>query len=173
MKQRIGFMMTLIATAVPALADVGSTGRVTLASGPHAGKFQYSVDDACVIAALPGKPVGFSIFMLGEKSSLTIDIPNADAAHVSQAQIELVVADVKPGQSRKDTSSATYTIDTRPDAALENYQRAERKGMAGKASVALTQDAKSARLTFSGSTAAGVKLEGSVDCHKVDREYGR
>jgi hypothetical protein len=165
----------LIATvmAMPALADVGTTGSVTVASGPHAGRYQYSVDDACIIAALPGKPVGFSIFMLGEKSSLTIDIPNADAAHVSQAQVELVIADVKPGQSRKNTASVTYSIDTRPDASLENYQRAERTGMAGKATVALTQDAKSAKLTFSGATAAGVKLEGSVDCRKVDREYGR
>lgn len=81
-------------------------------------------------------------------------------------------AAVKAGQSRKATASTTYEVDTRPDAILEPYQKAERagKGMTGKASAKLLEKGSFAQLTFTGQTASGVKLEGSVDCRKVASE---
>ena len=169
---RIRIAGVLLATIAPmALADVGSTASVTLGSGPHAGQYEFRSDDPCIIAALPGKSVGFSLFLLGQKSSLALDMPNVAAAN--QLQIEMVVADVKPGQSRKNTASVTYSIDSRPDAALEPYQKAERKGMSGQGSARLSQQSTTARLTFTGVTANGIRVSGTIDCRKVDREYGR
>jgi hypothetical protein len=170
MKANLAILLFAVAST-PALADVGSTATVTVAGGPHAGEYRYSSDDPCILAALPGKPVGFALTVVGEKSSLTLDIPNA--ASPKQLQIELVVADVKPGQSRKNTASVTYTIDTRPDTSLEAYQKAERKGMTGQGSATLAQQSTTARLTFTGSTANGTRLSGTVDCRKIDREYAR
>jgi hypothetical protein len=167
----IAFGLAALALAVPALADTGSSAQITVSGGPHAGQYEYRSDDACTIAALPGKPAGFSLFLMGERSSLTLDLP--DAAKTSQLQIELMVADATPGQSRKNTATVTYAIDTRPDALLEEYQRAERKGMSGKGSATLTQAGNTAKLSFSGTTANGVRISGNVDCRKVDREYGR
>lgn len=165
------FGLAALALAAPALADTGSSARITVSGGAHAGKYEYRSDEACIIAALPGKPAGFSLFLMNERSSLTLDLP--DAAKTSQLQIELMVADTKPGQSRKNTATVSYTIDTRPDAVLEEYQRAERKGMSGKGSATLTQTGNTASLSFSGTTTNGVKIAGTVDCRKVDREYGR
>jgi hypothetical protein len=81
----------------------------------------------------------------------------------------LVVADKKAGASMKGTASTTYEIDTRPDAVLEPYQRAERanKGTAGKAKTQLMTQGNSALLSFSGETETGVKLEGEVTCRKM------
>jgi hypothetical protein len=52
---------------------------------------------------------------------------------------------------------------------LEPYQKAERanKGLSGKATTTLMEKGDSAMLSFSGETASGMKLEGSVTCHKV------
>ena len=51
----------------------------------------------------------------------------------------------------------------------EPLQKAERanKGMSGKATTTIMQKDDSAMLSFSGETASGVKLEGSVTCKKM------
>lgn len=173
MRMKIRFYLLALLSASPALADEGATATATIASGPNAGRYEYSSDDPCILAALPGRDLGFNIVLMAPNSSLSIDIPNADPARVSQAQIELVVANVKPGQSRKSTASVTYNVDTRPDASLEAYQRADRKGTSGQASVKLTRTGNAARLLFTGTTADGIRITGNVDCRKLDREYGR
>ena len=61
-------------------------------------------------------------------------------------------------------------IDTRPDAVLEPYQKAERanKGLSGKATTTLMQKGGAAMLSFSGETPTGVKVTGEVNCRRVD-----
>ena len=67
-------------------------------------------------------------------------------------------------------STLRILIRSRPDAVLEPYQKAERanKGITGKATTTLMQKTGSAMLTFSGETASGVKIDGEVNCRKVD-----
>jgi hypothetical protein len=79
---------------------------------------------------------------------------------------------VKAGAARKSTASVTYEIDTRPDSVLEPFQKAERanKGMTGKVTTTLMQQAASAMLTFSGETQSGVKMSGEITCRKVAAE---
>jgi len=104
-----------------------------------------------------------------ENSSLSLDMPNLDEKHANEIQIVLVVADKKAGASMKGTASTTYEIDTRPDSALKPYQKAERanKGKTGKASTQLMTQGSNVLLSFSGETAAGVKIAGEVTCRKV------
>ena len=78
-------------------------------------------------------------------------MPNIDAKHANEIQIVLVIAD-GPAAGEKSASSVTYEIDTRPDSALEPFQRAERanKGMTGKATTTLMEKDGSALLSFTG-----------------------
>lgn len=149
-----------------ARAGSGSSGTVTVASGPHKGDYNFAPTETCFIAAFGDKPLGLSVVMQSQNSSLSIDVPNLDQKHSGEIQIVLVIADMKAG---KGMSSVTYEIDTRPDASLEPMQKAERanKGMSGKATTTLLEKNGNALLSFSGETASGVKLDGSVTCRKV------
>jgi hypothetical protein len=163
----------LVALATPALpqavAPAGSSASITLHSGPHKGKYDFAPSEACVLAAFGKKPLGLSVVMSSKESSLSIDVPNLDEKHASEIQIVLVVAEVKQG-ARKGTSSVTYEIDTRPDAVLEPFQRAERanRGITGKATTTLMTQGSNTLLSFSGETMQGVKLDGEITCRKVE-----
>jgi hypothetical protein len=154
----------------PAANSVGSSASITLGSGPHKGRYEFAPTEACVLTAFGRKPMGLSVVFTSETASMSLDMPNIDEKHANEIQVVLVVSEAKPGESRKGASSVTYEIDTRPDAALEPYQKAERanKGITGKASTTLMQKGGAAMLTFSGVTATGVKLDGEVNCRKVD-----
>jgi hypothetical protein len=160
-------------TAAPALpqaaAVMGSTASVTVASGPHAGTYKFAPTSPCVIASFGNKPLGISVVLSSENSSLSVDMPNIEAPHAHEIQIVLVVADKRAGASMKGTASTTYEIDTRPDAVLEPFQKAERanKGLSGKAKTQLMSQGSNTLLSFSGETATGVKLDGEVTCRKM------
>jgi hypothetical protein len=162
----------LAAAAAFAQQPVGSTASIKLDSGPHKGTYDFAPTEACVIAAFDKKPLGLSVVMTSQNASFSLDMPNLDEKHAKELQIVLVVADVKAGAARKSTASVTYEIDTRPDAVLEPFQKAERanKGMTGKVTTTLMQQAASAMLTFSGETQSGVKMSGEITCRKVAAE---
>ena len=158
-----------LACAAVALAQGGSSARVTLKSGPNKGEYDFAPTQACVITAFTAKPLSLSVVMTSEKASLSLDMPNLDEKHANEIQIVLVVSNAAPGEAHKGSSSVTYEIDTRPDAALKPFQRAERanKGISGKATTQLMTKDGVALLNFSGETASGVKLDGEVTCRKV------
>ena len=168
----IGFMSVAAVRA----DDVASTARVTLASGPQAGKYVYSSHDPCMLAPITKDgPLSFSHFLVSDKSTIAVDIPNADAEHLAQFQIELVVANPQGDTSRKQTASVKYVVDTRPDNALAPYQRNERgaNGLTGRGTLQLQQQEATARVEFQGETAQGVKFVAVIECLKLDREFGR
>ena len=152
--------------AIVAVAQTGSSGSVTIGSGPHKGDYNFAPTETCFINAFGKQALGLSVVMNSLESSLSIDMPNLDQKHASEIQIVLVIAEKRSG---KATSSVTYEIDTRPDTVLEPFQKAERahKGISGKATTTLMQKGDSAMLSFSGETTTGVKLEGSVTCRRV------
>jgi hypothetical protein len=168
---------TCCAIASPAaVADTASTATIKVASGPAAGTYTYVSSDPCILAPLRnGGPITFAHVLMADASTLSVDIPNTNASNVNEFQIELVVAKPDSNASRLRTKSTTLTIDTRPDGALEPYQRQERgsTGMTGRGTATLHLQASSARLVFQGQTAAGVRIEGSLECRKLDREFGR
>lgn len=156
---------------VDGATGAGSSASITLASGPHKGRYDFAPTEACVITAFGKKPLGLSVVFTSDTASMSLDVPNIDEKHANEIQVVLVVSDAKPGEARK-ASSVTYEIDTRPDTVLEPYQKAERanKGITGKATTTLMQKAGSAMLTFSGETASGVKIDGEVNCRRVDAQ---
>jgi len=158
----------MLACAAVALAQGGSSARVTLKSGPNKGEYDFAPTEACVITAFTNKPLSLSVVMTSEKASLSLDMPNIDEKHANEIQIVLVVADVSQGG--KAMSSTTYEIDTRPDSSLEPLKRAERanKGMTGKATTTLMTQGNNTLLSFAGETAMGVKVSGDVTCRKVE-----
>ena len=157
----------LAATAMPQ-ASSGSSASVSVSTGPHAGKYAFAPREACAIAAFGDQPLGLSVVLTSDDSSLSLDMPNLDEKHAHEIQIVLVVAD-KRAAGAKGMSSTTYEIDTRPDSALKPYQKAERanKGQTGKATTTLMTQGNNVLLNFTGETASGVKLEGEVTCRKV------
>lgn len=156
--------------APDAAGTVGSSGSITLHSGPHKGRYDFAPTEACVLTAFGKKPMGLSVVFNSENASMSLDMPNIDEKHANEIQVVLVVSDLKPGEVRKGASSVTYEIDTRPDSVLEPYQKAERanKGLSGKATTTLMEKAGNAMLSFSGETVTGVKIDGEVNCRKVD-----
>jgi hypothetical protein len=156
--------------SAPGANGIGSSASITLGSGPHKGRYDFAPTEACVLTAFGKKPMGLSVVFTSESASMSLDMPNIDEKHANEIQVVLVVSDAKPGEARKGASSVTYEVDTRPDAVLEPYQKAERanKGLTGKATTTLMQKGGAAMLNFSGVTATGVKIDGEVNCRKVD-----
>ena len=165
-----GALLALAAAPVlPQAGGVGTSASVSVATGPHAGKYDFAPTSTCVIAAFGAKPLSISVVLSSESSSLSIDMPSIEDKHANEIQVVLVVADKKAGASMKGTASTTYEIDTRPDAVLEPFQKAERanKGVTGKAKTQLMTQGNTTMLSFSGETATGVKLTGEVTCRKM------
>jgi hypothetical protein len=148
------------------LAQAGGA-NVSILSGPHKGEYGFAPTQSCIITAFGDRPAGISLVLTSQQSSLSIDMPDFNRAN--ELQVVLVVADGRSAGGAGKSSSTTYEIDTRPDSSLEAFKLAERarKGTSGKATTTTTQKGESALISFSGETAAGVKLEGSVLCHKV------
>ncbi|HET7812529.1 MAG TPA: hypothetical protein VFL16_18300 [Steroidobacteraceae bacterium] len=152
--------------AVPAWPQVtGSTASIRVGSGPHKGEYAFAPTETCVIAAFGDRPSGLSVVLHSTEAVLSVDVPDVEK-RASEIQVVLVISERQAG---KVTSSVTYEVDTRPDSALEPFQKAERakKGMTGKMTTTLMQQGDSALVSFTGQTASGVKLDGSVTCKKM------
>jgi len=152
--------------AAVAWAQTGSTASITLGSGPHKGEYAFAPTETCVIASFGERPKGLSVVLHSTEAVLSVDVPNVDGKHASEIQVVLVISERKAG---KVQSSVTYEIDTRPDSALEPFQKAERaqKGMTGKMTTTLMDQGDSTLVSFTGQTASGVKLDGSVTCKRM------
>jgi hypothetical protein len=167
---RIACVALTLAVALPALpqapASMGSSASITVEAPDGKDRYDFAPRETCLIAAFGKKPLGLSVVLSSEKASLSLDLPNIDEKHANEIHLVLVVAGAKTAGK---TGSVTYEIDTRPDASLEPFQKAERarRGRTGKATTALMEQGANAMLTFSGETAAGVKLSGEVTCRRV------
>jgi len=165
-----GVILAIIASpAMPQAGGMGSSASISVGSGPDAGKYAYAPREACAIAAFGDQPLGLLVVVSSENSSLSLDMPNLDEKHANEIHIVLVVAERRMGASMQGAKSTTYEIDTRLDASLKPYQKAERasKGMTGKAKTILMTQGSNVLLSFSGETAAGIKLDGEITCRKV------
>jgi len=167
LRTRLASLLSAIPVAA-VLAQASTTATVNVGSGPLKGEYAFEPTEACVIAAFGKRPLGVSVVLHSTDSSLSIDMPSIDDKHANQIQVVLIIADGR-GAGGKAASSVTYEIDTRPDASLEPFQRAERanKGQTGKATTTIMQKGDSVLLSFNGQTASGVKLDGSVTCKKL------
>ena len=148
----------------PAATQTPTGASVIITSGPQKGEYVFT--EPCVLASFSKRPMGVSVVLHGNQSVLSVDMPVLDQKHAQEIQIVLVIADARGSSG---PSSVTYEIDTRPDATLEPFQKAERanKGISGKVSTTITPKGDGAVLGFSGQTSSGTKLEGTLTCKKV------
>ena len=146
----------LVAATLSAAGPVKETVHVVIANGPNAGTYDGETDRGGCSAGLTGAGSFGNQFSLPKEkdpkkfNSLQLIVPNAKAAASGTHDFELHVG-FGPIMNR----SAEYVIVTK-------------KGQ-GSGTVTVADHGPTAMVTFEGTTAAGVKLHGTIDCKSVLR----
>ena len=139
------------------------TVKVTITGGPNAGTHEASGTRGGCSAGMTG-PGSFGNQLSNPKdtdktklNSVQLIVPDAKKAAGGSGEFFVMVA-FGPLMAR----GAEYTIDTQPTSAKKR----------GSGKVTVQDGGKTATVTFSGTTAEGVKLEGRIDCRSVIRNAG-
>src|SRR6185436_2829626 len=85
-----GALCALFAATAMSQANPGSSASISVSTGPHAGKYAFAPREACAIAAFGDQPLGLSVVLASDDSSLSLDMPNLDEKHAHEIQIVLV-----------------------------------------------------------------------------------
>lgn len=146
------------APASPTEGAPNSSIHLVVTGGPHAGSYDAQVTSGGCSYGLAGPTAWGNQYSIDAKdpkefSSLQLVVPDAKAAAGGTQQFELTVGF---GPIMRMT---TYDIDTRADASKPQ----------GRGHLTVDDRGGSGKVTFSGETAAGVKLEGTIDCRTVMR----
>lgn len=142
---------------------VTETIHLVITGGANAGTYDLSPTKGGCSAGLTGEDsfgVTFSINDPDPKKleSLGIVVPDVKAAAAKTDELE-VIASFGPIMHR----AAVYTIETRTDVSEKQE---------GSGTVTVADHGTTATVTFSGQTAAGVKMQGTVECKGVYRNPG-
>lgn len=147
----------LVAATLSA-APVKETVHVVVANGPNAGTYEGETDRGGCSAGLTGVGSFGNQFSLPKEkdtkkfNSLQLIVPDAKAAAGGTHDFELHVG-FGPIMNR----SAEYVIVTK-------------KGQ-GSGTVTVADHGATAMVTFDGTTAAGVKVHGTIDCKSILRTH--
>lgn len=144
--------------AAPALfaADVKETVHVVITGGANAGTYDGTTDRGGCSAGMTGKGSWGNQFSLVKENdpkklnSVQLIVPDAKAAASGAHNFSLTVA-----FGRITARVAEYKVDT------------EHKS--GSGTVTVADHGATAAVTFDATTAAGVKLKGTIDCKSVTR----
>lgn len=142
----------LLIAVLPLAAHAAETAHasVTITGGPNAGPHETSTERGGCSTGLTGADsFGVQISNPKEKdgkklNSVQVDVP--DKAKPAQFMVQVAFGSVL-------NRTATYVIDTR--------------NKKGSGSIAIAQQGTAASVKFSGTTAEGVKLDGTIDCKSV------
>jgi hypothetical protein len=157
---------TLLASAVPFAAvaqDAKETVRVTVAGGKTPGSFEATGTRGGCSYGLSGPgSFGNQLSAPGDKdpkklNSLQLIVPDAKAAAAGTKTFYL-----KVGFGPLMNRTAEYEVDT----------RAEAKPARGSGTVTVQDGGTTGKVTFSATTAEGVKLDGTIDCKSILRSGG-
>ena len=163
MKRTMAFAGTLSAACVLfaatlSAAPVKETVHVVIANGPNAGTYDGETDRGGCSAGLTGAGSFGNQFSLPKEkdpkkfNSLQLIVPNAKAAASGTHDFELHV-----GFGPIIHRSAEYEIVTG-------------KGK-GSGTVTVADHGTTATVSFEGTTAAGVKMHGTIDCKSILRAH--
>jgi hypothetical protein len=151
MKRSACLAALLLASSTLAFSAEVATAKVTLSGGANAGSHQVSTEHAGCSMGLTG-PNSFGVQISNPKdkdpkklNSVQLDLPDK-----SKANQFVVTVGFGPLIGR----TASYTIDTR-------------RGKKGNGAITLTESGSTAAVKFSGTSAEGVKLEGTIDCKSI------
>ena len=135
------------------------TVKLVVTGGKSAGKFEATGMRGGCSAGKGGANTWGNTLNLADGnpadlSFLEIQLPDAKAAAAGATQFLLVV-----GFGPTKPRSPEYTVDTRADS----------KKPSGKGTVTVKDKGTTAIVTFKVETADGVKLDGTIDCMRVNR----
>jgi len=151
-------LAVLLVLTAPALyaADVKETIHVVITGGPNAGTYDGSTDRGGCSAGMTGHGSWGNQYSLVKENnpkvlnSVQLIVPDAKAAAKGTHDFFLNVA-----FGRITARVAEYKIET------------EKKS--GHGTVTVNDKGSTAIVTFDGMTAAGVRLQGTIDCKSVTR----
>ena len=150
--KRLARLAPLLVAAVPFAAGAAEIAHATVAvtGGPHAGRHEASTERGGCSTGLTGaNSFGVQISNAKDKDGNKLNSVQVDVPDRSKPNEFLVQVGFGPITHR----TATYAIDTR------------RKS--GSGSIAIAEQGATASVKFSGTTADGMKLEGTVDCKTI------
>jgi hypothetical protein len=151
------FALLFILTASALYAETKETIHVVITGGANAGTYDGSNDRGGCSAGLTGKGSWGNQYSLVKENnpkvlnSVQLIVPDAKAAAAGTRDFFLNVA-----FGRITARVAEYKIET------------EKKG-GGSGTVTVADHGSTAIVTFDGTTAAGVRLQGTIDCKSVLR----
>jgi hypothetical protein len=146
----------LILTTPLFAAETKETVHVVITGGTHAGTYDGTTDRGGCSAGMTGKGSWGNQFSLVKENdpkklnSVQLIVPNAKAASLGTHDFFLNVA-----FGRITARVAEYKVDT------------EKKS--GHGTVTIDDKGSTAVVTFDATTAAGVRLQGTIDCKSVMR----
>jgi len=152
------FAASLAATA--AFAQEKESVHLVITGGPNAGTYDATSDKGGCSYGLGGPGSwGNQLSLPKEKdpkklNSLQLVVPDAKKAAGGSKEFQMTVG-FGPLMAR----SAEYTVDTRATAPKKS----------GSGTVTVDDKGSTGKVTFSATTAAGVKLDGTIDCKSVTR----
>ncbi|MDQ6886148.1 MAG: hypothetical protein M3068_02525 [Gemmatimonadota bacterium] len=142
------------APASAAKGAVNSTVHVSLTGGANAGSYDGKATEGGCSAGLTGKG------SWGNQYSTTNEDPKAFSS------LQMIVPDAKAAAS--GTKNFLLTVGFGPLLSQTSYELEPAKGK-GTGTVKIDDHGSSGKVTFSGQTKEGVKVEGSIDCLTVLR----
>ncbi len=175
----LGLLLTL-AAAAPLRGQIASAAKVTVTGGAHPGTYTVESQDWCTIRPPErGEPGRFSIEMSNEhipdsSKALTIFsvyIPSIESKHLGRLAASVRFDDL----TNLKTPDTVYEMDTTPISELdsliareEGRRTVERKS-SGRGRATLKRHGATATLAVQGETENGVRLEGTIECRRVER----
>jgi hypothetical protein len=151
---RFALACSTLLFAATAAAQVKEVVHLKVTGGPHAGTFDATSDRGGCSVGLAGPRAW------GNQLSLTDSDPN----HFNSLQLVAPLPD-------NITSQFFLSIGFGPLAHRTEYTIETRRGYkkSGTGVMSIIDKGTTARMTFSGTTAGGIKLEGTIDCKTVLR----
>lgn len=156
----IAVALVALASALPARAQVKETVHLVVTGGPNAGSWDATSERGGCSYGLAGAGTwGNQLSDPKDKdpkhfNSLQLIVPNAKAAAAGSHEFFLMV-----GFGPLLNRGAEYKVETRPSEAKRS----------GSGTVTVVDQGTTGKVTFSATTAEGVKLEGTIDCKSVAR----
>jgi hypothetical protein len=156
----LAFAAAILLASLAASAQVRETVDVTIAGGPHAGKYQASTEKGgCTYGMAGPGSWGNQLSDPKEKdpkklNSVQLIVPNAKAAAAGTGEFQLIVR-----FGALLGANTAYTVDT----------RAASPKKTGSGTVTVVDRGTTGEVKISAATADGVKIEAHIDCKTVMR----
>jgi hypothetical protein len=187
--KRISLALAMVAAGASA-ADIGSVVKVKVGSGPAAGTHTLTDNRTCTFGKGDNGRVELEVLLLRDDEIATnskttlhdviISVRSLlDPNRAGELSFDLVFTPRQKGPRSSWKIQAHHQVDTRPDSVLLRYELEERGAgkLTGRGGFKYNKAAEGASpiatLQFWGVTQEGVRIDGTVECYRVDGNWLR